>query len=360
MENKKRKKRLKPVIKKILLCFFVVLFSILSYFLLTKGLDNKKVIKINYKQNNNIDYKVYLKPNSFFETPFLPKDSTYISTLIDYIDTNFNFNMKYNKNVVGNYTYFVRATIMANKTDNNDKSYLTKQYDLTNNVTGTINNKKGFAIKQNVKIDYQKYNELLTEFKREYGLTIDGKLKVKLIVNTTANCSESSKPIVDSSSMNVEIPLTQQSVDISINTNSQAKNNTITLDTVTINDLTHKAYMVGGVVSVILVLISIISLIKMILYEKGKISTYNKELNNILSTYDSIIVSVHEVKDLSKYNIIRVNSFEELLDAHNEIRMPINFIEIKKNKKSLFFLISEDIVWLYELKSEYGENNEKD
>jgi hypothetical protein len=359
MERETPKKRIKPVIKYTLLILFIALFSLLGSLLIYKGLNNKKIVTINYKENNNIDYKVYLKQNTFFETPYLPKDKTYISTLIDYIDTDFSFNMAYNKKVSGNYTYYIKGTLMANKTDNDSKSYLTKEYNLTDSVTGTINNSKNFSINQNIKIDYQKYNALLTEFKKEYGLTIDGKLKVELIVNTTANYNGSSKPIVDSSSMNIDIPLTEQAVDISINTNPQVKDKTVTLETLIVKNLAHKLYMSGGFISIIMIIILLISLIKEINYANSKISKYNKELQRILETYDSIIVSVNEVKDFADYNIIKVNSFEELLDAHNEIRMPINYIQIQKNRKSLFFLINDNIAWLYELKNEYGDSNEK-
>jgi hypothetical protein len=359
MEKVKNKKRLKPFIKHILFSFFILVFSLLGYFLLTKGLNNKETISIKYDENNNIDYKVYLKPNSFFESSYLPKDSTYISTLIDYIDTDFNFNMHYNKKVVGTYTYFIRGSLVANKTDSAQKSYLTKEYVLTDNVTGTINNQKNFSIKQNIKIDYQKYNELLTEFKREYGLTIDGKLKVELIVKSTVNSSDSSKPLENTSSMNVEIPLTEQSVDISINTNPEVKSSSVTLDTLSINDTTHKLYLWGGISSIIIVFMLIIYFIKEIHYEQSRISKYNKELSKILDTYDSIIVTVNKVKDLSSYNIIKVNTFEELLDAHNEVRMPINFIEVERNEESVFVLINENVAWLYVLKNDSGEANEK-
>jgi uncharacterized membrane protein len=267
--------------------------------------------------------------------------------------------MHYNKKVVGTYTYFIRGSLVANKTDSAQKSYLTKEYVLTDNVTGTINNQKNFSIKQNIKIDYQKYNELLTEFKREYGLTIDGKLKVELIVKSTVNSSDSSKPLENTSSMNVEIPLTEQSVDISINTNPEVKRSSVTLDTLSINDTTHKLYLWGGISSIIIVFMLIIYFIKEIHYEQSRISKYNKELSKILDTYDSIIVTVNKVKDLSSYNIIKVNTFEELLDAHNEVRMPINFIEVERNEESVFVLINENVAWLYVLKNDSGEANEK-
>ena len=76
------------------------------------------------------------------------------------------------------------------------------------------------------------------------------------------------------------------------------------------------------------------------------ISNYHKEINKILSTYDSIIVNSDNIRDLSKYNVIKVNKFEELLDAHSEVRMPINYVEVKENY-SIFVLINNDVAWIY-------------
>lgn len=37
------------------------------------------------------------------------------------------------------------------------------------------------------------------------------------------------------------------------------------------------------------------------------------------------------------------------MDAHGEVRMPINFIEKVKDKESMFMLISPNCVWVYDL-----------
>ena len=75
---------------------------------------------------------------------------------------------------------------------------------------------------------------------------------------------------------------------------------------------------------------------------------YELELKKILSTYDSIIVNTENDLDLEKYNIIEVESFEELIDAHSEIRMPINYYHTDYD--STFILLSDKTAWKYVLK----------
>ena len=76
---------------------------------------------------------------------------------------------------------------------------------------------------------------------------------------------------------------------------------------------------------------------------------YVSKLKKILSTYDSIIVNSETLPQYDEKTVVKVKSFEELMDAHSEVRMPINFIENKKRKKSTFMLISPSCTWIYVL-----------
>ena len=48
--------------------------------------------------------------------------------------------------------------------------------------------------------------------------------------------------------------------------------------------------------------------------------------------------------------MITLSTFEELLDVYNEVRMPINYYQNRKDYKSTFFIINNDVVWIYVLK----------
>ena len=80
----------------------------------------------------------------------------------------------------------------------------------------------------------------------------------------------------------------------------------------------------------------------------------------ILNTYDGIIVNVKELPKTSDMKVITVSEFEELIDAHSEVRKPINFVELEKGKKSKFVLTSENMVWEYTLMSEDAKEDKKE
>ena len=65
-------------------------------------------------------------------------------------------------------------------------------------------------------IDYQKYNSLLNEFKKDYGISFNGVFRVELIVNSESKTDNIVKEIPVESLVEVKIPLTQQVIDLSI------------------------------------------------------------------------------------------------------------------------------------------------
>ena len=77
----------------------------------------------------------------------------------------------------------------------------------------------------------------------------------------------------------------------------------------------------------------------------------------ILKTYDGILVEVDSLPDLTKFNVIYVKSFDELIDAHSEIRRPINFIQ--KSSHAKFLLINEGIAWVYKFNRELFNKKDK-
>lgn len=344
------KKRVKFWVKCSIYIILIIVLTFLGVDNLLFALNNKELRKIEYVEQNNIDYKVYLIDNNYFETPFLKPGITYISSLIDYIDINFNYNANYDKALCGNYTYQVFATLIANKANQNNEKYWSKTYKLTDETSIDFTNQFVVQINQNVRIDYSKYNNLLTSFKKEFGLAVDGILKVELKVKSNATNLDLPKAKINTV-LAIVIPLTQSSVDIAIDTKNQ-NNSKVFKDEVVLKDKKYQNYKVVSGISFLLVLLAIYGIIFNVVEESKRKSNYEKSLKRILYTYDSIIVNVSSLKDLSSYNIIRVKTFEELIDAHSEVRMPINFIEIKKGSKSIFVLIHDDIAWVYELVSD--------
>lgn len=349
---KDKNKKVKSNSKKYLIILIVVTFICIfaEGYLISLAKKSTKEVSINYSEKSNIDYKVYLKENSFFDTPYLEKNKTYITSLIDYILVDFDYTFDINANTTGSYSYYIMGTLSANKSNSSD-SYWSKDYILSEKITKNYEDLKNFNIKSSVKINYQVYNNLLNEFKNLYALTMDGNLKVSLVIENNINNELINRTVVKSSNLDLNIPLTTLTIEVPIST--KELNNSGTLYNDVINDYKYyNTIKYFGIVCFSLAFILVLFIIILLIRKSRLESKFNKKLKKILKTYDNIIVNTDKEPDIKKLNVVNVLTFEELIDAHGEVRKPINYI-LSKNKAS-FILISDGMAWRYDLIGEKG------
>lgn len=330
--------------KRIVIIFiFFLVFLIIGITFLNIGLNSKKTISLKYQESNNIDYKVYLKENNFFDDEYMLPGKTYITSLIDHIEVDFDYNIGFNDTVDADYKYKIIAKIEANKSDTTSKSnYWTKEYTLVEENLKSIKKQPSYTINQHINVDYNKYNAILNEFKKTLGLNSStGVLKVYLDISSNVKTKDISTPI--KSNLLLKLPLSELAIEASIE--SDTKNNIKEIKKeVKEKGITYTILTIIGIFSLLLSIFLALTILRSRRLYKNSYK-YDLEVDRILSTYDSIIVNIKELPNLEGYNVIKVESFNELIDAHSEIRKPINYY--KENDLSAFFLISDNIAWKY-------------
>lgn len=341
------KKNLKPII---LITLSIGLF-ISSFILFKKSMNNYSQDIINYNENSLIDYKVYLKENNYFDEPFLGENKVYITSLIDYLDIDFSYDMDLNAKRNGKYVYSIIGIMSAN-VNNTDKDYWQKTYKLLDSKEVKYDDLDKIDFKEKIKIDYQYYNNLLIKFKEDFKLSFDGVFKVILNVENYVE-SNTGYELKNQTTTSLEIPLTKATIEVPIKTNEVKEKNQLVGDLVYSDSYIYKLFK-GLSISVLISGLVLLSYgVYLIVKNIEKISHYNKELKRILKTYDGIIVNVSFLPNYDKLNLIDVSSFSELLDAHGEIRQPISCYKTKR--QATFILINDSIVWRYILKDNVYE-----
>lgn len=333
--NKIRKKRF--IITLILLfCLGVALFSF--------GFKEHKDIRYSYVENNSIDYKVYLKPNKFFDTPYLEKNKTYITSLIDYIDTDFSYKINFNENVSGDLKYKVVAEIKADKSNNEVGNYWTKQYDLTDEQTSTITNKNSHEIKLNQKIDYNTFNDTLNSFIEEYKLPAESTLRVYLDVKGNVSIDKSKDSMDVNSQVSLEVPLSKLAVEGKI----EVDNNNNQKEIIQKNEPVNNLLKILFYIDVIVFAYNVFGYVRFLINKNNNLS-YRDKIKKINSDYEDIITNVKSI-DTDKFSIINVESFEDLVSVYNSIREPINFLYGAQESK--YFIIKQNACYMYTIKKE--------
>ena len=127
----------KIALKLILIGLLFVFGSVV--FLIGSQNSNKEII-FSSTGDNAVDYRVFLKENDFFEEPFIGAGKTYITSLIDHIDVDFKYVENFSEEASGEFTYYLKAIISADKTENakDNEIFWTKEYQLTEPKTITL------------------------------------------------------------------------------------------------------------------------------------------------------------------------------------------------------------------------------
>ena len=344
--NNKNKIRRSKIIKRLVFDIAVfIVFLVTGTILLNKSLnfDNEKIIK--YSEKSNLDYKVYLEENDFYEQPYLEKDMLYVASLINKIQIDFDYNFESEDKENLNFDYKIVAKLSINNPIGT-KAYFEKSYVLLDDKTVKMLNTTGQNIKESISVDYPYYNSLANSFKNQYGVDADSKLTVYMIINKKN--TEGSDFALDSSSvMNIEIPLSERSVDISLDYKEiNETSNIIKKKKLTIKDFIP---LISSVILIGLSLVMMIKAMRNVNLLRIKKSKYDKYIAKILKEYDRLIAESSTLLSFDEKEIIDINKFAELLDIHDNLQLPIMYYEVKENELSYFYISHEKLVYLFKV-----------
>lgn len=355
MGKKQEIKDIKKPKQKIYLSFNKRLIILISLFIMlvvgstvciTESINTNKQIQVNYRSDENLNYKVYLKENEFYETNYLEEGMTYITSLIDNIKINYEDSFNIDKKVDLNYNYKIVGNLVITPKNNSKQILFEKSYVLLDK-SNKLENKNSYGLKEEIVIDYNKYNQIANTFKTTYGLECESKLYINKLLLTTGNEVKYDITFSNISENSLEIPLSEKQITINKNIKqSEKKSDSKTLKAFVDNKILFSL----GIVLLVVLIIDVIFIVKLLGMLKPKRDKYEKELKRILNEYDRMIVNVNKIPELSKHDVYKVSSFDELIDVRDNLKIPISYIKISK-EKSCFYVKDNNIVYIYYLKS---------
>ena len=151
-------------VKKLNVVFAVCSIAI-SVFFLYWGSVFKIENKLSYSEEGNVDYKVYLKSNNDFNTPYLGKGRKYIASLIDHINIDYNYRFKGDKDMDYTCKYYIVASASVKDGGTDGKLLYEKEKYLLNDKTKTVSGKE-IALAESIDLDYGEYNKIIEDFSK--------------------------------------------------------------------------------------------------------------------------------------------------------------------------------------------------
>lgn len=342
--QKRRKKQINTSIIRIISIAVLIFVLLCLYF--NRDCDDR----ICYTENSNIDYKVYLQENDFYEKDYVEKDNRYIASLIKNIVADFNYELEsIEKGINYNYSYTIEAEVNVKEAKNKESIYNFKEELLTkDNLTQSSDEK--LKINQDITIDYNHYNDIIKKFVTTYGLeNIDSTLKVSMHVKINGLSKEiknNKKYDNNEYVVALEMPLTTKTIGIEINSDIVKCRDQVKVG------MDSKAYIILSL-AILLSILEIYLIITLVEYVKGTKTPediYKNELNKILESYGEFIQKINNRFNLTEYNLVFLDVFEDILKIRDTIQEPILMRE-NREKNSTYFMIPDKskILYVYEL-----------
>lgn len=322
------------------------------------SLTFKKEYALRYTEHSDLDYNVYLKDNNFYGTKFLPKDRNYISTLIEYIDADFSYDFTSKENIDLDYSYYIKATLLV---DNSTGKNIYKKEDtiLEKQSFNKANNTK-FEISENVIIDYDKYNNIASNFISQYDISANSKLVVSLYVDMAGKHSDFDKGINDKAVVSLEIPLTNKTVDI--NMNYELSNDVNAILQYRSTRISHPVLFTISIVLAVLDVVAIVGIIYYVVSNRDNKALYIRKLHKIFRDYNKYLSQVigtgdaEELIHTKTMEIENVVNFDDLVNIRDILEKPILYRETIPNKETVFYIIENNICYLYVMRVEAMRN----
>ena len=301
---------------------------------------------ITYDEKSDVDYKVHLKENDFYTEEYLGKNNGYVATLIDKIETNFQYDMAFSEKISYQYSYKIVADVEVTDERVNASIYHytedLRKIDLLN-TTGDI------SIDEYLDIDYSKYNSIISRFKDVYDLNnTTANLNIYLYVNIQNIDKSNTISLLNRKVSSLTIPLTEKTVSIDIGNNIISSTN----NRLEVTKYTNHAWIL--LIAAFYLAICIIYLIYLIVYYNRTRTAqmiYDKEIRSIMNNYDGYIQRINGSYDIGTSQVLKIESFNDMLEIRDTLKQPILMLE-NKAKDGSFFIIpaTNSIIYTYALR----------
>lgn len=341
MEKKEsiRKKEIRNIIVMITITLLIGIMT-MTFFIM-----KNKNRYLKYNENAIVDYNVNLKENEFYKENTLAKDNGYVSSLIDNIKATFNYNLDFSIPVSYKYSYQIVADVNVIDDIEQNNIYHYSEDLIKKDLKAAKYNLK---IKEDVIIDYQKYNEIIRRFKEVYELkNAEANLNIDLYVNVQDLDRTNTSKFQTKKVSTISIPLTQKTVSISTSNNTSNINSKLTIPR-------SKKYDWILIISLIYIVLSVIYMMYLYIYitrTRTAQMIYEKEIKSIISNYDNYIQKINGSYDIGTSQVIKIESFSDMLEIRDTLKQPILMLE-NKEKDGTFFIIpaTNSIIYTYALR----------
>ncbi len=325
--EKKRRQEYKKNRKKWILIQAAALALIfvlsLSSFLVYNRMNRTHYIE--YTENGDVDYRVHLKENGFFEEEWVGKDQSYVSSLIDGMVADFSYELDMAADDVSfDYSYKIDAALVVADKETKDPIFC-PVYSLVPSTKATVKSGNGVTVRESVYIDYNKYNDLASAFIDTYNLThTTASLTVTMHVEVLGQSDAFEENAAGAYEVSLLVPLAAQTLSIEMTSTVPGEESKVLAYSQAIN---QNLFLVLGIVFASLAFLAAGGLLFFVYITKNEDITYINRVKKLVSAYRSFIQQMEGEFDTEGYQTVPIKTFVEMLGIRDTIGSPILMTE---------------------------------
>ena len=184
----------------------------------------KKEVKTDglaYREKSNISYKVKLKPDNPLDREYVDERFNVVASLIDKIIVDYDYINTFSDKVDYKVKYNVTADLVIYDANSDEKPIDTKTFNLVDNKEISGNGLMAKFDLTNQDINYNEYNALVEQWKRE--VVPNANLIVKFNTDFVGHSDILDDEIRSTKTSTLTIPISKRTINIEIKKNNNSK-----------------------------------------------------------------------------------------------------------------------------------------
>ncbi len=341
-QNRKKWIRIQSVIALILA--IIVIASVFTYYKLNQ------TYYIDYNENADVDYKIYLDNNEFYDEEYIGEDNAYVTSLVNKIIADFKYELNIEADGVEyEYSYKLDTVLTITDTDSEDKVILEKIYPIIAEQSFKEDSNK-VLITEQVAIDYQQYNEFANKFFDDLMLRasdFDTKISAVMSVNVKSASDAFVSDKNNAYSISLDAPLTLDTFKIEIPSSVPDGEKVLACKNAYYTAIFKDVAICGGLVDALILTVLII----FIFITRNDDINYTNKIKRLCRSYGSFIQKIKNDFSVDGYQILYVDTFREMLGIRDTIMSPILMFENEDQTMTRFFIpTASNVVYVHEIK----------
>lgn len=307
----------------------ILILFVSACFMIYNALKINSEYSTTYKESSNVDFNVVLDDGSKYGSGL-----KYGSSFLKEVNINFTAEAEFRDDI--NYDLRYRVVLYNRIYDRGQVIFEDEDIIVKKDTPEKVGNTYKYST--SVQLDYQKYNRFVKNYSR-YGSDNDSDIDVILYVDTPDGSRKLSS---------ISIPLDEKVFEVELNNPREASFDVLVSKSEWSN--TNTLIVVVGSVLILLSLLLLTRLTRLITSTLERKNKYESTLVRLFSEYDKYLVVARGgyESDIVK-NVVKVDSFKELLNVREILNKPIIFSKIN-NVKSEFIIDDDDLIYKYILK----------